>query len=384
MSELETTYISKINLKNYKSIQNLTIDLHAGLNIIIGQNGSGKTNFVQAVHSIFSESEHHKLPIGFEFGFEFTSPPDKLKKKWTGSVKEMNHQTLKGKKIKYYESKLGKIKRDALFHPDIVNKLPSLESIIIPFTLPPELPYLKQASDFKGSVTEFIDEAYKRAGYFLFEDELGYFESFQFESRLDFMPSEWSDWDESEKDNLEKKIKVDEQLVRHLKHFSPIKDCRPASGYTIKIDENGGIIHHIMLEFLVNNNWYSWNELSDGTKRLFYIISQTINNQSLVMIEEPEIGLHPDQLFRIMDFLKRQSETKQIIITTHSPDVLNILEKDELHQIVITQFDVQQGTLMQHLSPQKMQKALRYMNAQGLELKDFWLHSNLEELDEAK
>jgi hypothetical protein len=39
---------------------------------------------------------------------------------------------------------------------------------------------------------------------------------------------------------------------------------------------------------------------------------------------------------------------------------------------------------MCRLSPKKVAKALRYINTEGLELKDFWLHSNLEELDEAK
>jgi hypothetical protein len=40
--------------------------------------------------------------------------------------------------------------------------------------------------------------------------------------------------------------------------------------------------------------------------------------------------------------------------------------------------------LLHNLSPKKVEKALRYMDAAGLELKDFWLHSNLEEQDEAK
>ena len=368
MNELETAYISKISLKNYKSIRDLTIDLHPGLNIMIGQNGSGKTNFVQAVQSVLSESLHHKLPIGFEFGFEFTDYTDKLKKKWRGSIKEINHKTIKGKKIKIYESKLGKIKRESLFHSDIVDELPYLEPIVIPFSLPDELPYLKQMVSIPCESDLFSN--------FYFKDELGYFEPFELNApnyRLDNIPQE-----------VETYFKVNDNLKEHLKRFSPIKDCRLASGYTIEIQGQFFRINHIILEFFVNNNWYSWEQLSDGTKRFFYIISQTLSSQFLVLIEEPEVGIHPDQLFRLMNFFKAQAKSTQIILTTHSPDVLNILEKDELNKIIVTRFDTEKGTLMHHLSNKKVEKARRYIHTEGLELKDFWLHSNLEELDEAK
>ena len=42
-------YISKVHLKGYKSIKDLEIDFKPGLNIIIGPNGSGKTNFLEGL-----------------------------------------------------------------------------------------------------------------------------------------------------------------------------------------------------------------------------------------------------------------------------------------------------------------------------------------------
>jgi predicted ATP-dependent endonuclease of OLD family len=377
MNELETAYINKISLKNYKSIRDLTIDLHPGLNIMIGQNGSGKTNFVQAIHSIFSEELHHILPIDFEFAFEITNKNNPLIK-WTGKIKEMVLENKKNRIRKIYESNIESptIHADNFLHPTILNffdaeKINLIEHEFIKFGLDANIAYLDKAKAIevkvKGNTTYLymIDdnnlENWFHTSYFLtmFLDKL--------------TPK-----------NIEKNFKVNEALVSNLKRFSPIKDCRFAKSYTIEKQKNSYMINHVILEFFVNNNWYSWEQLSDGTKRLFYIISQTINNQSFVIIEEPEIGLHPDQLFRIMDFLKAQAESKQIIVTTHSPDALNILEKDELHKIIVTRFDEQKGTLMHHLSPKKIAKAHRYMNTEGLELKDFWLHSNLEELDEAK
>ncbi len=107
-----------------------------------------------------------------------------------------------------------------------------------------------------------------------------------------------------------------------------------------------------------------------------------MSTDCLVMLEEPEVGIHPDQLYKLMDFLKEQSKYKQIIITTHSPDALNILTTNELHKIIVTRFDPEKGTLMHHLSPRKIKKARLYMSTEGLALKDFWVHSNLEALDE--
>ena len=42
----EEFYLKKVHLKGYKSIKDVEIELENGLNIIIGKNASGKTNFV--------------------------------------------------------------------------------------------------------------------------------------------------------------------------------------------------------------------------------------------------------------------------------------------------------------------------------------------------
>jgi predicted ATPase len=60
--------------------------------------------------------------------------------------------------------------------------------------------------------------------------------------------------------------------------------------------------------------------LSDGTLR--YLCLLTIlcdpNPPPLICIEEPEVGLHPDILPKLADFLVSASKLTQIIITTHS------------------------------------------------------------------
>jgi len=45
------TYLQHVSLKNYKSIKDAEIDFKPGLNIIIGKNASGKTNFMNGLNA---------------------------------------------------------------------------------------------------------------------------------------------------------------------------------------------------------------------------------------------------------------------------------------------------------------------------------------------
>jgi predicted ATPase len=142
---------------------------------------------------------------------------------------------------------------------------------------------------------------------------------------------------------------------------------------------------------MIDKKWFSFEDLSDGTKRIFYIISEifildrnnfkltndpTNNNLNVIFIEEPELGIHPHQLFRLMNFLKEKSRSNQIIITTHSPLSLDILEINELDSILIAE-KLDGQTQLKKLSKEKIEKAKMYMN--DLNLSDFWLNSDLED-----
>jgi ABC-type uncharacterized transport system ATPase subunit len=54
---------------------------------------------------------------------------------------------------------------------------------------------------------------------------------------------------------------------------------------------------------------------------------------SLLLVEEPENGLHPARLVEVVRLLRRISERTQVILTTHSPLVVNELEPDEVRVI---------------------------------------------------
>ena len=89
----------------------------------------------------------------------------------------------------------------------------------------------------------------------------------------------------------------------------------------------------------------SISHISDGTLRYLLLLAIFFNKNrgSLVCLDEPEIGLHPDMIFSLANFLKRAAKESQIIVATHSPLLLNdfniedllIFEKNEDNQTIV-------------------------------------------------
>jgi predicted ATPase len=66
-------------------------------------------------------------------------------------------------------------------------------------------------------------------------------------------------------------------------------------------------------------------ELSDGMLRFLCLATALLNpfTPPLVAIDEPEAGLHPRLLPIVADLIKTAAERMQVLVTTHSPDLLS-------------------------------------------------------------
>jgi len=90
-----------------------------------------------------------------------------------------------------------------------------------------------------------------------------------------------------------------------------------------------------------------WNEnkslefeafsMSDGTLRAVGLLAAVMQNPppSLIGIEEPEATIHPGALGVVLDLIKYAAERYQIIISTHSPDILDAewMEEDNIRVV---------------------------------------------------
>ena len=69
-------------------------------------------------------------------------------------------------------------------------------------------------------------------------------------------------------------------------------------------------------------------ELSDGMLRFLCLATALLNPlpRPLVAIDEPELGLHPGLLPIVAEMIKTAAERTQVLVTTHSPDLLNCFD----------------------------------------------------------
>ncbi len=66
--------------------------------------------------------------------------------------------------------------------------------------------------------------------------------------------------------------------------------------------------------------------VSDGTLRALGLLVAVYQRPtpSLIVLEEPEVTIHPGALPAILDLLRHAARSMQVVITTHSPDVLDV------------------------------------------------------------
>lgn len=82
-------------------------------------------------------------------------------------------------------------------------------------------------------------------------------------------------------------------------------------------------------------------ELSDGTLRFLFLLAVLANPDPppLIVIEEPEVGLHPKMLPIIAEYAADAALRAQVVFTTHSPDFLNAFPKKSIPKTTVFEWD---------------------------------------------
>ena len=78
--------------------------------------------------------------------------------------------------------------------------------------------------------------------------------------------------------------------------------------------------------------------MSDGTLRVLGLITAVFQRPapSLLVIEEPEASMHPGALGSILDVLRLASRSMQVVVTTHSPDILDAKWIEDRHLRILS------------------------------------------------
>ncbi len=91
--------------------------------------------------------------------------------------------------------------------------------------------------------------------------------------------------------------------------------------------------------------------MSDGTLRVVGLLAAVFQHRtpSLLVIEEPEATIHPGALGAVLDLLRHAGRSMQVVVTTHSPDILDADWIEDRHLRITT---CQQGaTRVSQVSP---------------------------------
>ena len=90
----------------------------------------------------------------------------------------------------------------------------------------------------------------------------------------------------------------------------------------------------VRLEWLQTGSDFPFqpNQLSDGTIRFICLATSLLQPRppATIVIDEPELGLHPYAISILADLIKSGSERTQVIISTQSPTLLDYFDPGEI------------------------------------------------------
>lgn len=363
--------ISKITLENFFSFRHpTTIELNPDVNILLGINGSGKSNFLKAVELIYESivgnglekiflknwsgfnsvtnfnndgKDYIKISVEFDKdainnithneGYQFqTNPIYEINIVKSGATSYYLKEKLYSKSMKSYQNDFMYMEMDnaqgiisTREHGQVrFQKYPQESKQI---TFKSSEPVLRQISDPERFYPLFT---LKRA---LEELSVYYYFDTTFQSLIR-QPSSYSTDLKLLSDGQNLMTILNNIKNNHSLHYDKIEESiKKINPYfkDINFAFLGSKLYLVLREECLTKS-VSIEHISDGTLRYLLLLSILFNPDrgNLVCIDEPETGLHPDMIHTISDAIKHASQKTQLIIITHSPLLLNSFDVDDL------------------------------------------------------
>lgn len=302
--------IKEISLKNIGNISGLSLNFNEHMNVICGTNGIGKTTILRAVKSLFDNSESDlKKKYGTDQGTIVADLFD-------GHKRRLNiDSVLPSDENKNYSN--------SEYFFDLANEI-----IVNPDSRNLEYKSLRSMSRYPDRKSNRIlgnSQFLKNTVGDTLKDWLL--------NRIAASESN-DDLSEAERYNIQKMKETFSVIDSKIKY--KMVDWRT---FEVLLNDNG---NEVYLEFE-----------STGFKNILFIILGIMEEiefrfndlkidefDGIILIDEVELHLHPAWQDKIIGILKQMFPKAQFIITTHSPAVLQSLDKDEIIPLSIDDGDV--------------------------------------------
>lgn len=133
----------------------------------------------------------------------------------------------------------------------------------------------------------------------------------------------------------------------------------------------------IIPNFIIYGNALSPSQLSEGTFKtlalIFYIMT---NHGSMLLIEEPEVCVHHGLLSSIIELIKLYSQEKQIIISTHSDQLIDHIPLESVFKTARSDETTSVSNIKKDMGPQELAALRDYLKYEG-GLGQYWKHGEL-------
>jgi predicted ATPase len=333
-------FLRRIKIRNYKSIGKSDVKL-GRLNVLVGRNGSGKSNFLDALRFVVDG-----LQTSLDHAIKARGGIDEVRRRSTGHPHnfgvevemnlpdwnvasygfEISSQPKGGFLVKSEKLDLRGPQHRSLARFRVLNgeiKESSVENM--PKTASDRL-YLVTASGLPQF--ESVYDGLLAMGFYNLSPE-------QMKEVQGPDAGELLRRDGSNIASVVARLTEDEPLLKKR-----VKDYLAAIVPDIVDFERVPLGHRETLQFRqqVKGSKHPWRfyaaNMSDGTLRTLGILvaaMQLANRKSpvrLVGIEEPETALHPAAAGALMDSLREAATNTQVLLTSHSPDLLDRFDPD--------------------------------------------------------
>ncbi len=330
----DSTFITRVVLKNYKSIA--ICDVRLGpLTFLVGRNGAGKSNFLDALrfvadalnmsldHAIRNRGGindvRHRSPSSpnhFSIGLGFTLP-NSATGYYTFSIKSRS----RGRYVVQTEE--CRVQRAQDKTPEAYFRVDNGKTIdtsvkVAPASVNNRL-YLVNAS----GLPEFrpVYDAFSRMGFYNLNPDV-------IRDLQDPDPGDMLMQDGSNLTSVFKQLSSD--VKKNIEEYLAVIVPGVQSVHARKLGPTETLQFR---QYVAENEdsliFYAHN-MSDGTLRALGILvalfqgnQKAEKRKTLVGIEEPEIALHPGAVAVLLDGLRDAADRTQVIITTHSPELLD-------------------------------------------------------------
>lgn len=104
----------------------------------------------------------------------------------------------------------------------------------------------------------------------------------------------------------------------------------------LKVQQVGSyLVIKLLHDGLSEDHWFDASQESDGTLRVLGLLTALYQDspKSLLAVEEPELTIHPGALGVLSDILVEASNRSQLLLTTHSPDLISRLPVKSLRAV---------------------------------------------------